>query len=165
MKIVYIDMQNVHKSTEDMWWIIDWQLFYDYLTEKIQPEKIVIFIGYIQRYKHFYNRLQNIWYTLNFKEVLVRPDGSIKGDVDIDIAIQAMKDIDKLSLAYIVTWDADYNTLIDEWQSRWKFWKLFVPRLEKTLYILRKSAGTKLQTLTDIRHKIQKQKDSPESES
>ena len=37
-----------------------------------------------------------------------------------------------------------------------------VPRLDKTLYILRKASGSKLQPLTDIRHLIEKkQKDPP----
>ena len=162
MQIVYIDMQNIHKSTEEMWWLIDWWLFYDYLQRKFSPDKILIFLGYIQKYTHLYEKLQNIWYEIVFKEVLVRQDWSIKWDVDIDIAIQAMKDLYKehLTHAYLVSGDADYNSLIYEWVKEWVFGKLIVPRLDKTLYILRKASWSKLQPLSDIRHLIEKkQKD------
>jgi len=150
-------MQNVHKSTEDMWWIIDWKLFYDYLIKKFDANKIIMFIWYLARYQKLYNKLTDIWYSINFKEVLIRKDGSIKWDVDIDIAIQAMKDIHNNSItkAYLVTWDADYNTLIDEWVKEWIWWRLLVPNLGKTMYILRKAAQSKIQALTDIKHLYQ----------
>ncbi len=162
MKIVYIDTQNIHKSIQEMWWLIDWWLFYQYLQKKFLPDKVIMFIGYIQKYNHFYQKLKNIWYTIVFKEVLVRENGSIKWDVDIDIAIQAMKDMYKEHIkgVYLVSGDADYNSLIYERIKEWIFEKLIVPRLDKTLYILRKASGSKLQPLTDIRHLIEKkQKD------
>lgn len=162
MKIIYIDMQNVHKSTEEMWWLIDRELFFLYLEKKFNPNKVIMFIWYIQKYKSLYNKLQWLWYEIVFKEVLVRQDGSIKWDVDIDIAIQAMKHLHQklISDAYLITWDADYNTLIAERVQEWVFTKLLVPRLDKTMYILRKAAWSKIQPLTDIKHLIQKkQKD------
>ncbi len=162
MKIIYIDTQNIHRSTQEMWWLIDWWLFYQYLQRKFLPDKIIMFIWYIQKYTHFYQKLTKIWYIIVFKEVLVREDWSIKWDVDIDIAIQAMKDMYKepIKSVYLVSGDADYNSLIYERIKEWIFEKLIVPRLDKTLYILRKASGSKLQTLTDIKHLIEKkQKD------
>lgn len=162
MKIVYIDMQNIHKSTVEQWRIIDRWLFLKYLHEKFLIDQAIMFVGYIQKYKHFYDKLTGVWYMLVFKEVLVRKDGTIKWDVDIDIAIHAMKHIsdNNISEAYLVTGDADYNSLINEWTKIEKFGKLLVPNLNKTLYILRKAAGWKLQPLSDIKHRIEKkQKD------
>lgn len=46
MKIVYIDSQNIHKSTLDLWWIIDWEKFYGYLKRKFEVDKIKIFFWY-----------------------------------------------------------------------------------------------------------------------
>lgn len=155
-------MQNIHKSTEEMWWIIDWSLFYEYLQSKFTPDRIIMFIWYLQKYKHIYDKLKTTGYEIIFKEVLVRKDWTIKWDVDIDIAIQAMKDIHNrnITVAYLISGDADYNTLINERVKEWIFWKLIVPRLDKTLYILRKASGSKLQPLTDIKHLIEKkQKD------
>jgi hypothetical protein len=45
-----------------------------------------------------------------------------------------------ISEAYLVSGDADYNSLIDEWVQYGVFQKLIVPNLNKTLYILRKAA-------------------------
>jgi hypothetical protein len=78
MKIAYIDMQNIHKSIEEMGWIIDWGLFYEYLKVKFSPDRVIMFVGFMQKYKHFYDKLEKIGYVMNYKEVLVRPDGSIK---------------------------------------------------------------------------------------
>jgi uncharacterized LabA/DUF88 family protein len=162
MKIVYIDAQNIHKSIKDLWWIIDWKLFYDYLQEKYTPDRVLVFLWYIQKYKHIYDMFISAWYEIIFKEVLVRFDGSIKWDVDIDIAIHAIKHLYErdITWVFLVTWDADYNSLIYERQVAWIFEKLLVPNLDNTLYILRKASGWKLQPLTDIKHKIaKKQKD------
>lgn len=161
MRIVYIDMQNVHKSTEDMWRLIDRSRFYVYLTQKYKVEAILIFVWYIQKYQHMYEQLTKLGYKCVFKEVVIRPDWSIKWDVDIDIAIWAMKHIHQkiVTEAYLVSGDADYNTLIDEWVREWVFAKLIVPNVDKTMHILRKSAWGKLQSLTDIQHLIEKQKD------
>ena len=162
MRIVYIDAQNVHKSIQELGWIISRELFYEYLQHKFATERVIIFIGYIQKYTRFYEKLSSLWYEIIFKQVLVRNDGTIKWDVDIDIAIHAMKHMYDgiVSEAYLVSWDADYNSLIDEWVHNRVFGKLLVPNLNKTLYILRKSAWWKLQPLTDIKHLIEKkQKD------
>ena len=162
MKIVYIDMQNIHKSTEEMGWLIDWELFFLYLQEKFEIQRTIMFIWYLPKFTHLYDKIKNIWYEIIFKEVLVRADWSIKWDVDIDIAIHAMKHMHEniISEAYLVSGDADYNSLIDEWVQYGVFQKLIVPNLNKTLYILRKAAWWKLQPLSDIKHRIEKkQKD------
>ncbi len=50
-----------------------------------------------------------------YKKVIVLPNGEIKGNVDIDIAIKTAIDAWKnnLSKAYLITNDGDYNTLVD----------------------------------------------------
>lgn len=158
MNIAYIDMQNIHQSTKEMWRLIDRELLYWYLQTKYDIKEIFVFMWFIQKYTHIYNQLRLIGYKIIFKEVLVRNDWTIKWDVDIDIAIQAMHHLygKKVTKAFLITWDADYNTLINERKSKWIFWKLLVPSNEKTLYILRKAAWWNLQTLKEIKHIIQK---------
>ncbi len=60
MKIIYIDTQNVHKAIEELGWILDWKLFYQYLIEKFAPEKVKMFVGYIKRHEKFYQEIQSI---------------------------------------------------------------------------------------------------------
>lgn len=51
MKILYIDAQNVYKSTIDMWRTIDRKQWYDYLMRKFTVDIVKIFFWYIPTYK------------------------------------------------------------------------------------------------------------------
>ena len=93
MKIVYIDSQNIHKSIEELWWIIDWELFYKYLCKKFEVQEIKIFLWYVKKYEIFYKRLKEIWYNVILKESMILENWNIKWNVDIDIAIHVILDI------------------------------------------------------------------------
>ena len=43
MKIVYIDSQNIHKGIKELGWIIDWELFYEYMKRKFNVDTVKIF--------------------------------------------------------------------------------------------------------------------------
>jgi hypothetical protein len=43
MKVVYIDAQNVHKSIQELGWIISREMFYGYLQKKFAPVTVKIF--------------------------------------------------------------------------------------------------------------------------
>lgn len=161
MKIVYIDSQNVHKALENYHnWIIDWNRFFVYCKEKYKVDKVKIFFWYINEYKYFYDRLTNIWYEVCFKETLVLKNGSIKWNVDIDIAIISLKDFyeDSVSEAYLVTWDWDYNTLISFWIDKWVFKKVFVPWVKNSSVLLTKTAKNWVVDLSPMKNKLEKKK-------
>ena len=60
MRSMYIDAQNIHKSTQDMGRIIDWELFLAYIQRKFSIDCAKIFFGYVARYEHFYKQLREI---------------------------------------------------------------------------------------------------------
>jgi uncharacterized LabA/DUF88 family protein len=119
MKIVYIDAQNTHMRTLDNWRVLDWQKFYTYMKKRYQVDKLYYATGYVYKYYQLYQELSNIWYTMLYKETLVLPDGTIKWNVDIDIAIKAISEIKDwiLKRAFLVTNDWDYNSLIKSFQE------------------------------------------------
>lgn len=158
MKIVYIDAQNIHKGIQELWWIIDWVKLFYYLKKRYDVDQILIFFWYLPKYQYLYTFLSKTWYKVVFKEITVHADGSIKGNVDIDIAIRAMNDImrDSLDEAYLMTTDSDFNSLIYEFRRRNVRWKLIVTHFLKTSKYLRKASGDVIQALTDIKHIIQK---------
>jgi len=162
MKVVYIDSQNIHKAIEELWWIIDWELFYEYMIKKFEVEEIKIFFWYMKKYDSFYTRLEQIWYKVIHKETLVLWNWTIKWNVDIDIAIQVMLDIFEwwLQKVYLVTWDWDYNTLVDLLKSRQLLWRVLIPNRKKASKLLKKSAWPDIQVLEDIRYFIEKTKSS-----
>jgi uncharacterized LabA/DUF88 family protein len=158
-KIAYIDAQNVHKAIEELWWILDWWLFYVYLQEKFQIDICKIFIGYVPKYESLYAYLYTLWYVLVFKKVSQKYDGTIKWNVDVDLTMHVMEDLltGVLEKWYIISGDSDYNTLIERLRNEFKLGRLIVPNLDKTSSYLRHSAGNNIQSLQDLKHRIKKE--------
>ena len=158
MKIMYIDAQNIHKSTQDMWRTIDWDLFLSYSKKKFDIDSIKIFFGYVARYETLYKHLRELWYDVIFKETMILPNGDIKGNVDIDIAIHSVLDLVEWGLQkfYLATGDWDYNTLVDLLRKRGVLWRVLIPHREKASKLLKRSAWPDVQVLEDIRYFIEK---------
>ena len=159
--IVYIDAQNVHKSLEVYHnWLIDWERFLVYLREKFQIDEVKIFFGYVPKYHHLYARLESYGYTVCFKETLILPDGKIKWNVDIDIAIFAVRDFYEwaVSWALLVTWDGDYNSLVQFWKEKWVFSHVLVPWVLNSSMLLRRVAWKNLVDIAPMKNKLQKKR-------
>lgn len=157
--IVYIDAQNVHKSLEVYQdWLIDWERFLVYLREKFKADEVKIFFWFVPKYQRLYKHLEFLWYTLCFKETLVLPDGKIKWNVDIDIAIFAVQDFYEwnISQAILVTGDGDYNSLVDFWKSKWVFSHVLVPGIKNSSVLLRRVAWKHLIDIGPMKNKLQK---------
>ncbi len=166
MKIVYIDVQNTHQRTVERWWLIDWARFFIYLKEKYKVDIIYYAVGYIPKHQDLYEYLQSVWYTLLYKKTLILPDGTIKWNVDIDIAIQSIFDLTswKLTQVYLVTNDGDYNTLVRTFIDHNVFAWLIAPDASNISKLLTRLVKDIID-LQRIKHIIQKQKDSPDGES
>ena len=160
MKIVYIDAQNVHRRMQDRWRVVDWSKFFIYLKDHISPDMIYFAVWYMQKHQDFYNELELYGYTMLYKEVIIKPNWDIKGNVDIDIAIRLILDMceEWLRSAYIVTNDGDYNTLIKICKDRRVLWWLITPDAVKASKILTKIAWDIID-MQEIRKYIERQKD------
>ncbi len=158
MKIVYIDAQNIHKGTKELWWTIDRELFFHYMHKKFNIDQIKIFLWYINSFDYFYQKLKEIWYQVIFKQTMLRKDGTIKWNVDIDLTMSVMDDlyIWWLSLAYVVSWDGDFNTLIQRLVKEERLWRLIVPTIDKTSSQLRHASWSNIQALSDLKHILSK---------
>ena len=166
MKIVYIDVQNTHQRTVEQWWFIDWAKFFMYLKWRYEVDEVYYATGYVPAYHQHYKRLESIWYKLLYKETLILPDGKIKWNVDIDIAIQSIFDLTswKLTQVYLVTNDGDYNTLVKTFIDHNVFAWLIAPDASNISKLLTRLVKDIID-LQRIKHIIQKQKDSPDGES
>jgi uncharacterized LabA/DUF88 family protein len=157
MIAVYIDVQNTHKATQKLWWLIDWQKLYIYLSDKYKADHIYYAVWYIASNQGIYTKLENIGYIMLYKETMVMHDGQVKGNVDIDIAIRSTVDIRRnwLSKAYLITNDGDYNTLIQFFIDEWVLWWLILSDRKSASYLIKKLNKTILD-IQDIQSKIQK---------
>jgi NYN domain len=158
-KIAYIDAQNIHKSLQNYHnWTIDWEKFFIYCHEKFQIDTIKIFFWYVAKYAHFYEKLRKIGYCVCFKETLILPSGEIKWNVDIDIAIIALRDFYESSLdeVFLVTGDGDYNSLVYFWQEKWVPWMVLLPGVANSSVLLTRAAKKNILDIALLKNKIQK---------
>ena len=158
MKILYIDAQNIHKSTQEMGRTIDRGAFLEYTKEKFVIDKAKIFFWYVARYETLYQQLRLLWYEVIFKDTMLLPNGETKGNVDIDIAIHSILDAVEwwLTKAYLVSGDGDYNTLVKFWRERGVLGRVLIPHRDKASKLLKKAAWPDIQVLEDVRFFIEK---------
>lgn len=156
MNRVYIDVQNTHKATQKLWWLIDWKKFFIYLKDKCKADTIYYAVWYIPKNQWWYDTLSAIWYTMLHKETIRLPSWETKWNVDIDIAIKALIDLYEwwLTKIYLITNDGDYNTLIKVCQQKWIRGKLFTPDIHTASTLLKRLDNPI--DINDIKHKIQK---------
>lgn len=90
--VAYIDGANLHKGAEQLGWKFDYKKFRIWLLEKYGVSQAYLFLGLVPKYKNLYTRLQEIGFTLVFKEVTYDGNGKVKGNCDADIVVRAMRD-------------------------------------------------------------------------
>jgi uncharacterized LabA/DUF88 family protein len=158
MKILYIDMQNIHKWIQKLWWIIDRSEFLRYMKHRYSIDTCILFMWHVAKYQSFYTYLQSIGYKIVFKETMILHSWVPKWNVDIDIAISSVADCFewKTTDAFLATWDGDYNSLILFLKQKNIFAKVFVPGLWDTSPLLTKVAWPHLVNLQTLKHIIQK---------
>jgi hypothetical protein len=64
----YIDGANLHKGVGDLGWELDYARFRVWLKHKYDIQTAYLFIGLIPKYKDLYTHLQEVGFTLIFKE-------------------------------------------------------------------------------------------------
>lgn len=151
----FIDGQNLYKGIENLGWKIDLQKFRVYLKEKHNVITAYYFIGFIEGNKKFYKMLESFGYTLVFKEVLKLTDGTIKGNVDAELVLQAMKDLDLYNKAIIVSGDGDYGCLAKYLNSINKLKLVIAPNKDDSSILLRRASGGRFASLEEFRNKLE----------
>lgn len=137
--------------------MIDWKKLFVYLKAKYKVDIIYYAVWYVDKYQLMYEALEKIGYKMLYKETIQLPDGRIKWNVDIDIAIKSIMELRKdwLQKAYLISNDWDYNTLIKVLIEEWVFGWLIVPD-KRTASKLIKKFNRIVLDLQEIRHKIKK---------
>lgn len=152
----FLDMQNIHLGTEDMGWRVDWGKFYIYLKNKYKVDKIFVFMGYIRKNKKFYNKLEQIGYTLIFKETVIGKDGKMKGNVDTELTVEAMKREGEYRKGILISGDGDFLCVINRWRSLKKEIEIISASPKSCSFLLRKYSHGNLSFLSDYISKINK---------
>ena len=161
---IYVDGSNVYfAQKESLGWWIDWPRFLDTMSE----ERDVVSARWYQVYRtdpepeqnRFLHHLALIGFAVRkklLKQVFDRSGGGghLKGNLNMDLAIDALNDIDHYDTAILVTGDSDFEPLIEALQARGK--RVIVMATSQNVAIeLRNAVGVNYQDLGDLREEIE----------
>ena len=157
----YIDGANLHKGTESLDWEFDYGRFRVWLKDKYLVECAYIFLGLIPKHKDLYVKLQELGYTLIFKEVIYDGKGKAKGNCDTDLVVKAMQDTyeNNLEKAILVSSDGDYAPLVKFLKSKEKMATILSPYDTKKSSILLKRTGVKISYIFEQKTILEVQKE------
>jgi len=122
----FIDSQNLNLGIRAQGWKLDHKHFKSYLQSQWKVTKAFLFIGYLEEQEDMYKKLREMGFTIVFKPTVVRGE-EVKGNVDVELALEAMKDWDSYNQAIIVSGDGDFFSLVKHLIDKKKLAALLVP--------------------------------------
>ncbi|HZP55744.1 MAG TPA: NYN domain-containing protein [Candidatus Saccharimonadales bacterium] len=144
----FIDSQNVNVSTQKFGWKMDWRKFRRFLEDKYNVNQAYMFIGYVPEYQDMYEFLHDAGYSIVLKptydltkprELVATPQPDekteedekkpVKGNVDAELVLWAMKEIKNYDKAIIISGDGDFYCLVEYLEQRGKLMKLMPPNV------------------------------------
>ena len=132
-----------------MGWKMDWRKFYSYLNRTHNVTKAFMFIGYMAENEAMYEQLHEIGYLIVLKPTVdvkptpenstntepLAPDGTapephkvgVKGNIDADLVLFAMKELANYDKAIIVSGDGDFFGLVEYLAAQHKLASVMTP--------------------------------------
>jgi uncharacterized LabA/DUF88 family protein len=143
----FIDSQNLNLGTQRMGWKMDWRRFRQYLKDEHNVSKAYMFIGYMSENEALYEYMHELGFLVVLKPTvdIAQPsassnqsDGkkeqggekekpSVKGNVDAELVLYAMKEWPNYGKAIIVSGDGDFFSLAEYLDKNNKLEKILTP--------------------------------------
>lgn len=143
----FVDSQNLNLGSQKMGWKVDWSKFLRYLQDNFGVTKAYLFIGYIPEYEPMYEQLHELGYLIVLKptiELTKKPDDqqpksdsdadkakdnkpTIKGNIDVELVLYAMKEMPNYDKAIIVSGDGDFYALVEYLANKQRLLHVMTP--------------------------------------
>lgn len=142
----FIDSQNLNVSVQKYGWKMDWRKFRKFLADKYGVKYAFMFIGYVPEHEDIYEKMHQAGYRVVLKptfdmsrprEVVATPDANepaenvakkpVKGNIDADMVLWAMKEMKNYDKAIIVSGDGDFFALVEYLHQQGKLLKVLTP--------------------------------------
>jgi uncharacterized LabA/DUF88 family protein len=143
----FIDNQNLNATVNNLGWKIDWRKFRKFLANKYGAQQAYMFIGYMPEHEDMYEKLHEAGYNIVLKQTydMTKPrtddeskteeekakdkekERHIKGNVDTELVLWAMKELPNYDKAVIVSGDGDFYSLVEYLDEQKKLLKLLTP--------------------------------------
>lgn len=139
----FIDNQNLNLGIQKLGWKMDWRKFRKFLGEKYGVEKAFMFIGYMPENEDLYNQMHDAGYLVVLKPTLemfktpAEPGQekeakdenkpAVKGNVDAELVLYAVKEMPNYDKAVLISGDGDFFSLLEYMREQGKLLHLMVP--------------------------------------
>lgn len=146
----FIDSQNLNLGTQRMGWKLDWRKFRKYLADKHGVTCAYMFIGYMSENEALYEYMHELGYLVVLKptidvtipheadkETATKPSHqnskkdddkpTVKGNVDAELVLYAMKELPNYSQAILVSGDGDFFSLAEYLEEQGKLSHILTP--------------------------------------
>jgi uncharacterized LabA/DUF88 family protein len=141
----FIDSQNLNLGSQRMGWKVDWRRFRQYLKDEYGVTKAYMFIGYMAENESLYEYMHELGFLVVLKptvDVSATPEGVlkieaasaedkdkpiIKGNVDAELVLYAMKEFPNYEQAIIVSGDGDFFSLAEYLDEQGKLAHIMTP--------------------------------------
>ncbi|HEX4774861.1 MAG TPA: NYN domain-containing protein [Candidatus Saccharimonadales bacterium] len=148
----FIDSQNLNLGTQRMGWKVDWRKFRQYLKDKHGVTKAYMFIGYMSENESLYEYMHELGFLVVLKptvDMSLSKDGTprvepasddpdnkdkpavdkptVKGNVDAELVLYAMKELPNYEQAIIVSGDGDFFGLAEYLDEQGKLSSIMAP--------------------------------------
>ncbi len=143
----FIDSQNLNLGTQRMGWKLDWRKFRKYLRDKHGVSKAYMFIGYMSENEQLYEYMHELGYLVVLKPTVdvgskpvsepsdetkepkeaEKEKPQVKGNVDAELVLYAMKELPNYRKAIIVSGDGDFFSLAEYLQDKGKLAHILTP--------------------------------------
>jgi uncharacterized LabA/DUF88 family protein len=131
----FIDSQNLNLGTRRAGWKMDWKKFREFLRNKYGVTHAYMFIGYIAENEDMYNQLHEAGYLIVLKPTVESHGSSddtvskpqIKGNIDAELVLYAMKEMPNYTKAIIVSGDGDFYCLIEYLENKNRLLNIMTP--------------------------------------
>lgn len=140
----FIDSQNLNLSVQKLGWKMDWRKFRQFLNTKYGVSKAFMFIGYIPENEALYEQMHEAGYAVVLKPTfdLTKPrlenqlsekvvdqeeKKPVKGNIDAELVLWAMKEMSNYDKAIIVSGDGDFYCLVEYLEAKKRLLHLLAP--------------------------------------
>lgn len=141
----FIDSQNLNLGTQRMGWKVDWRKFREYLRKEYDVSHAYMFIGYMSENEQLYEYMHELGFLVVLKptvDVTSPGEGkqdkekdkskdkekpAVKGNVDADLVLYAMKEMPNYNKAIIVSGDGDFLGLVEYLKEQGRLANILTP--------------------------------------
>jgi uncharacterized LabA/DUF88 family protein len=135
----FIDSQNLNVGTQKFGWKMNWARLRSFLSERYGVDKAYMFIGYLPENEDLYEKMHEAGYLVVLKPTFdvtkPRPEiekdkedeKPVKGNIDADLVLWAMKEMPNYKKAIIVSGDGDFYSLVEYLANKGRLLHLLTP--------------------------------------